>query len=454
MAVYRPARAGRATDVSRLIAPDAERQVLAGIIDLVDRDTATAREISAGLTVEMLPATAGAAELLTATQESLAAVAGPTYTDLLAALRRGGCDQGSDAHTLLVDLAGGRIGTGPSAARLAREAAVELKRLHEQRLAVEAAALVVASSGRPEDVAGLIRHLDRVRAATADCRPMTLAAALDAWEATPDTPRIVTGFPPLDELAGGGLPCGTMTVLAGRPGAGKSALALQACIGAMLQDSTLPVLWGLGEMSPEALACRSVAVGSVLLGRDPVTLTRAGRRSASARAVAEELRRDLGGRLHIVVPLTLDRIEAAVVATGAKMLVVDYLQLVRVDGAADRRQEVDAVVKALRELTLTHGLVTLAVSNIAKTVGRDSRIGSIAKESSEVDFAADVLLLGEPADDEDEHGMRPVRWRCLKNRHGRPCDIEATFDGSLQVFTAPEAEPFPEFAGFSPRGTA
>jgi replicative DNA helicase len=283
---------------------------------------------------------------------------------------------------------------------------------------------------------------------------VTLTAALDAWEATPDTPRIVTGFRPLDELAGGGLPCGTMTVLAGRPGAGKSALALQACIGAMLHDSTPPVLWGLGEMSPEALACRSVAVGSVLLGLDPVTLPRAGQRSASARVVAEELRRDLGGRLHIVAPLTLDRIEAAVKATGAKMLVVDYLQLVRVDGAADRRQEVDAVVKALRELTLIHGLVTLAVSNIARSVGRDTRAGGVGKESGEIDFAADLLLLGEPADDEDEHGMRPVRWRCLKNRHGRPRDIEATFDGSLQVFTAPEAEQFPEFAGFSPRGTA
>jgi hypothetical protein len=195
-------------------------------------------------------------------------------------------------------------------------------------------------------------------------------------------------------------------------------------------------------------------VGSVLLGLDPVTLPRAGQRSASARVVAEELRRDLGGRLHIVAPLTLDRIEAAVKATGAKMLVVDYLQLVRVDGAADRRQEVDAVVKALRELTLIHGLVTLAVSNIARSVGRDTRAGGVGKESGEIDFAADLLLLGEPADDEDEHGMRPVRWRCLKNRHGRPRDIEATFDGSLQVFTAPEAEQFPEFAGFSPRGTA
>jgi replicative DNA helicase len=283
---------------------------------------------------------------------------------------------------------------------------------------------------------------------------LTLAAALDAWEATPDTPRIVTGFRALDELADGGLPCGTMTVLAGPPGAGKSALGLQLCIGAMLMDDAVRCVWGLGEMSAEALACRAVAVGSVLLGLDPVTHGRAKLRSASARAVAVELRHDLGGRLHILAPLTLDRIEAAVQAAKAKVLVVDYLQLVRVDGAADRRQEVDAVVRALRELTLTHGLVTLAVSNIARSVGRDTRAGGVGKESGEIDFAADLLLLGDPADEEDEHGMRAVRWRCLKNRHGRPRDIEATFDSDKQVFTAPEAEPYREFARFSPRGTA
>lgn len=283
---------------------------------------------------------------------------------------------------------------------------------------------------------------------------LTLTAALDEWQATTDTPRIATAFRPLDDLTGGGLPLGSLTVLAGRPGAGKSALALQACIGAMLNDPALVALWGLGEMSAERLACRAVAVGSVLLGMDAVSMTRAGKRAPAAVAVADELRRDLGGRLHIVAPLTLDRIENAVKATGAKLLVVDYLQLVRVDGAADRRQEVDAVVKALRELTLAEGLALVAISNIGKAVGRDSRAGSIGKESSEIDFAADLLLLGEPEDDADESGLRAVAWRCVKNRHGRPADIDATFDGGLQVFTAPEADPFPEFANFGPRARA
>jgi replicative DNA helicase len=281
--------------------------------------------------------------------------------------------------------------------------------------------------------------------------PMTLAVAIDSWKATTDTPRIETCLRPLDDLTGGGLPLGSMTVIAGQPATGKSALALQAVIGALLADSTLHAVWGLGEMTPEALAVRSVAVGSVLLGQPPVTKWNAERRSTSALAVAEELQRDLGTRLHIAFPLTLDRLEAAVVATGAKLLVADYLQLVRVDGATDRRQEVDAVVKGLRELTLAHGLALVAVSNIAKSVGRDSRIGSIGKESAEVDFAADLLLLGEPDDIDDDNGRRAVRWRCMKNRHGRPRDIEGTFDGDLQMFTPPQAAIHEDFAGFGPR---
>jgi replicative DNA helicase len=280
--------------------------------------------------------------------------------------------------------------------------------------------------------------------------PMTLAAALDVWQSTTDTPRIATAFRSLDALTGGGLPLGSMTVLAGLPGCGKSALALQACIGGMLTDPAVNVVWGLGEMTPEALACRAVAVGSALLGLEAVSMSRAGRRSRAAVAVADELRRDLGSRLHIAAPLTLDRLEAAVQATRAGLLVVDYLQLVRVAGAADRRQEVDGVVKALREMTLAHNLVLVAISNIGKAVGRDSRAGSVGKESAEIDFAADLLLLGDPDEHEDDRGLRVVRWRCLKNRHGRRADIEATFDGALQVFTADDTEPFPEFADLAP----
>jgi hypothetical protein len=119
-----------------------------------------------------------------------------------------------------------------------------------------------------------------------------------------------------------------------------------------------------------------------------------------------------------------------------------------------RRQEVDAVVRALRELTVARGLAVVAVSNLAKGVGRDTRAGGVGKESSEIDFAADLLLLAEPDDDVDEDGLRPVRWRCMKNRHGAQRNLEALFDGGLQLFSRPEAEEYADFAGFKPRDDA
>ena len=123
----------------------------------------------------------------------------------------------------------------------------------------------------------------------------------------------------------------------------------------------------------------------------------------------------------------------------AKLVVIDYVQLVELEGAQDRRAEIDGIVKRVRRLSLEHGVATVCVSNIAKMVSGDTRIGAIGKESSELDFAADILLLGVPDESEDQNGLRSVRWACKKNRHG-PCeDIVATFDGRLQTFSSAHA---------------
>ncbi len=44
-----------------------------------------------------------------------------------------------------------------------------------------------------------------------------------------EIPRLESGLPRLDAILGGGLPTGSMTVLAGPPGAGKTILAQQVC---------------------------------------------------------------------------------------------------------------------------------------------------------------------------------------------------------------------------------
>jgi replicative DNA helicase len=287
----------------------------------------------------------------------------------------------------------------------------------------------------------------------------TLADAFDEWARDETVPTVCTGFQPLDSLAAGelpgGLPLGTITVLLGPPGSGKSALGLQAAVGALLGDGELRVVWGRGEMSASALAARAISVGSVLLGEPlPVTTKQARRRRDEAKAVAEELRHRIAERLVIVPPvLTPDRIEQAVAASGAKLAVVDYLQLVRLPDAADARTEVDAVMARLRAMSLDHGCAILLISNVGKAVDGSSRIGTLGKNSGQIDFDADLVLLGQPDAEPDENGGVLVRWLTKKHRHGQARDLLTTFDGDLQTFADAEAaQPFDEFLDHAPQG--
>ena len=67
-------------------------------------------------------------------------------------------------------------------------------------------------------------------------------------------PRVSTGVPELDRVLGGGLVPGSVTLLAGEPGIGKSTLALQLAAGAETQR---PILYVTGEESGEQVRLRA-----------------------------------------------------------------------------------------------------------------------------------------------------------------------------------------------------
>ena len=269
----------------------------------------------------------------------------------------------------------------------------------------------------------------------------TLMDAIDEWAKMDETPVVPTGFRPVDVLCGGGLPIGGMFVVAAPPSVGKSALALQLVLGALEHDRGMNAVWCLGEMRKDALARRAICNWSTRGSLHAVSMSSADQRTDLARGAAINMAATVGERLSLVnPPLTIQKIEQAVIEKKATLVVIDYVQLVELDGASDRRAEIDGIVKRIRRLSLEHGVAVVCVSNIAKMVSGDTRIGAIGKESSELDFAADILLLGVPEQDEDQHGARTVRWACKKNRHG-PCeDIVSTFDGRLQTFTDAHAD--------------
>lgn len=335
-----------------------------------------------------------------------------------------------------------KMAYGISAGRYGRQVRADAQRRAVRFAMMDLQSLVSAGGASSAEILAAAEEVkDAALAVTQEKKPATLTDAIDEYLRHDTTPKIKTDFAPLDRLCGGGLPVGGLSVFAAPPSAGKSALALQACLGALDFDPDLRAVWCMGEMTMEAMARRAICHWSTRYGQHRVTMENAEHRSDLARGSSIALKLKVSDRLQIATPpLSIGKIEDAVVESGARLLVIDYIQLVEME-AADRRAEIDGVVKRIRRLSLERNVAVLAISNISKGVGAETRIGSIGKESSELDFAADLLLHGDPDLERDQDGNRMVRWMCKKNRHG-PCeDMITRFDGQLQTFADAQTAP-------------
>jgi len=415
-----------------------ETDYLAGLLELMTDDPERARSALLMVSRDAIRATLGQ-DVYDCISQTLSEVKNPTISDIMRSRSY------ENAKGMIVDLmvrsSGCRFGYSLGVDRYAWHVMAGWKR----HLVNLAAADLQAAIGNPSSsTADIMAATKAVQDAAANVengeRLDTLSDAIHEWDRMEATPVVPTGFGPVDTLSGGGLPIGGLFVVAAPPSVGKSALALQLTLGALDHDRGMNAVWCMGEMTKESLARRAICHWSTRGTARRVSMTVADSKNDAARGSAIGMIATIADRLSLVnPPLTIQKIEQAVIEKKAKMVVIDYVQLVELEGAQDRRAEIDGIVKRVRRLSLEHGVATVAVSNIAKMVSGDTRIGAIGKESSELDFAADILLLGVPDEAEDQNGLRMVRWACKKNRHG-PCeDIIATFDGRLQTFTTAQA---------------
>lgn len=433
--------------VSHLVCESAEREVLAGILVNLDRDREAARAILASVPPDTFYGVV-TEPLFAVVRQVLADVPDASRADVLAALNRAGHVRGDDVHALFIEIVTEFAGMEPQAARLAREAAADVRENHERRQAIHAAELVARSGGNPNECAALVRQLERLQAASNAAkgnRPITLIDCVDAWAKHERTPVVPTGLGWFDGPTEGGLPIGGIVALVACPNVGKSALALQLTLAALVESPDLRAVWGLGEMTPQALARRAACVASTMLdGCDPVTMQGAGDRTKAARAANVALCNVVGDRLAIVpAPLTVDGIEERVIATGARLIVIDYLQLIHTADSTDRVQELEHIIGRIRDLAITRECAIVCISSMARSAGTSSRIGQLAKGATEIDYAVELLYMGE-ADDDGPN----VTWHCKKARNLERRDLLLTFDGATQTYSP---RGFDEFARFSGR---
>ena len=206
--------------------------------------------------------------------------------------------------------------------------------------------------------------------------------------------RISVGYPEMDRVLGGGLVAGSLTLIGGEPGIGKSTLLLQ--VSGAIAKNVGPVLYVSGEESIEQVKMR-----------------------------AERL--DISGeRLYLLAAIELDVIVEALNRLKPSLVVVDSIQTV----LANHLTSAPGSISQVRECTLQ--LMQLAKSTHTPIfiIGHVTKEGTVAGPKALEHIADAVLYL----EGERYHTYRLLRG--VKNRFGATHEVgvfEMQGEGLLEV---------------------
>lgn len=276
-----------------------------------------------------------------------------------------------------------------------------------------------------------------------------LTAAIDDAEAAHDARRngkslgAPWGLPSLDRRTGG-LKGPRLWILAGRPGAGKTALVYQGAVHAALRGHGVGIV--SLEMGSEETGARMLAAR---FGLNAAALAR-----GDAEAF-EKLNEQIGTEgFHQLAqaPIkfdfqsyTLGSILARVTQWRREQriayAVVDHIGLIETEGFSTRNDQLGHISRALKKLAKRLDMPIVAVSQFSRRMeneGRAPRLSDL-RDSGNLEQDADtVIALHIPTDKgsaEDSH-IKEIEITILKQRNGvtGPLPTPIQFDGRSQRF--------------------
>ena len=215
----------------------------------------------------------------------------------------------------------------------------------------------------PERIAG---SLAKGRALT----PQSVAAS-----AASDQARLATGLAEVDDVFGGGIVAGSVNLIAGQPGIGKSTLLLQLAYAVAAKQ---PVLYVSAEESSHQVSLRAERLGAVR------------------------------NELQLASSTSADDIAATIAGGGYRLVIIDSIQAVSCEAVASAAGTVSQITNSTQLLTLAAKRTDTAII----LVGHVTKEGSSAGPKV-LEHVVDVVLQLEG----DRYGGFKV-LRAVKNRFG------------------------------------
>ncbi|MFY0540081.1 DNA repair protein RadA [Nannocystis pusilla] len=232
--------------------------------------------------------------------------------------------------------------------------------------------------------------------------PGKVVASTEAQTIVDRQPRRPCGMGEVDRVLGGGLVPGSVVLLGGPPGIGKSTLLLQASVGLARRNGV--VLYASGEESVAQVASRCGRLGA----SHPGLLLMAETRIEEVLSAAQE-------RAKTLAALIVDSVQT--VHSGAQ------------DGLPGNISQIRAVTSALVGFAKTHGVPVVVVGHVTKD-------GQLAGPRL-LEHLVDAVLSFEG---DEERAIRLLR--ATKNRYGSTQELgvfEMRGDGLREIVNPSEA---------------
>lgn len=242
---------------------------------------------------------------------------------------------------------------------------------------------------------------------------------------------VATGFRDLDQKTGG-FTGGQLILAAARPGIGKTALAVKIAMQVKCMYFSM-------EMTHRDLLARWTAI----IGQLDLLGMRLGRLTDDEWATYQTAL-DEATKIECLVmdkpSLTLGDLTArtrqAIREDGIKMVVVDYLQLMKAD-AKSRREEVGQISRGLKELAMEFKIPVLALSQLTRAneqrgtteESRRPRLSDL-RETGDLEQDADVVMFLHP---NQQHQDR-LTLIIAKQRNGPQADIQLRWNAPSARF--------------------